>query len=133
MALAAAENLRGDGKRGEGPGEWLLSDTVVGEFSPAGDPTPLQLKKEVSLFDARDMLGLGAGNDSLEVVVRCMVGWGWPLLTSASPDLVRPRDCFIAVFCTSNSPPALGLLIFSSGTASLTFLARFGKREEGEL
>lgn len=53
------DKLRCTGEWGEGAGEWLLSETVVGEDSATGDEV-LQPKKEVSL--------LGPEGFDLEVV-----------------------------------------------------------------
>ena len=54
------DRLRGAGERGEGAGEWLLSEIGVGEDSATGDEV-FQPKKEVSL--------LGPGDLDLDVVV----------------------------------------------------------------
>ena len=100
MGFCEVEKLRGDGKRGEWAGELLLSDIVVGELSPTGELIPFQLKKEVSLFDASDMLGRGAGKDSLEPVVRCEFDCGSAYVCErASPFAIR--ECFIVVLWSS--------------------------------
>ena len=96
IGFAEVEKLRGEGKRGEWAGELLLSDIVVGELSPTGELMPFQLKKEVSLFEANDMLGLGAGKDSFEAVARCEFDCGSAYVCErASPLAIR--ECFMAV------------------------------------
>ena len=122
MGFALVEKLRGEGKRGEWPGELLLSEIVVGELSPTGELMPLQLKNEVSLFDADDMLGLGAGRDSLEPVVRWAFDCGSAYVCErASP--LGIRECFIVVLWSSRPTITLELDIFSLRFGSLPILA----------
>ena len=74
---------------------------AVGEFSATGDEAdPFQLKKDVSLFGASDMLGRGGGIDSFDVDVRCVTGFVSPLVCRGAGPLL-PLDGGMAGLCCS--------------------------------
>ena len=52
--LVDEEKLCGDGERGEGAGEWLTIEKLVGETSATGEDV-FQPKKEVSLLGPGDL------------------------------------------------------------------------------
>ncbi len=78
-----------------------MSENVVGECSATGElPDPFQLKKDVSLFGASDILGLGAGTDSFDVEVRCVTGFGSPLICSGARPLPALGSGMVGLCCS---------------------------------
>ena len=97
--------LCGDGERGEGPGEWLLSEYEVGETSATGVGEVFQPKKYVSL--------LGPADRGVFVIIAGSTG-------SSSASVGRPVGCSDTARCR---PGLTGTLLIFVASLTLDSLA----------
>ena len=101
----------------------------MGEFSCTGEPAPFQLKNDVSLFGASEMLGLGADSESFDPVVRCVANEGSAFCASDGPPPAR-EGLMVVLWGSAPVVPA-DVPVFSLRTGSLATLASFVEKEDG--
>ena len=105
MDLAEEAMLCGEGDRGEGAGEWLLSEREAGETSAIGEGEVFQPKKDVSLF--------GPGDRGVFVIMAGSAG-------SSLSSVGRPLGCRDIARCR---PELTGTLLIFEASLTLDSLA----------